>query len=148
MKKKCPTCGNYFYKKSTDSKKYWKRKKYCSIKCSGTLIKKGQAPWNKGKSGEIGEKSPSYRGGRNISVAGYVRVLIPGTGSYQLEHRKVMEQYLGRKLETREHVHHKNGIKTDNRLKNLEIMGIVDHSKMETLRRWKDKTKSFRKGLK
>lgn len=32
-----------------------------------------------------------------------------------------MEQYLGRALLKNENIHHKNGIKTDNRLDNLEL---------------------------
>lgn len=40
--KTCETCGGAFEKKAHESVNFWSRRKFCCIKCSGTLIEKGK----------------------------------------------------------------------------------------------------------
>lgn len=69
---------------------------------------------------------PKQVGRRSPTSDGYVRVWDPehpnaaGDG-WVLEHRKVMADHLGRPLRTDEVPHHKNGIRDDNRIENLEL---------------------------
>jgi len=48
---------------------------------------------------------------------------------YVLHHRVVMENHMKRLLNTDEVIHHKNGDKKDNRIENLQVMTVSEHSK-------------------
>ncbi len=82
------------------------------------MAKKGQKPWNYGTSKGWVDK----RGYRWISI------IENGNQRAIKEHRYIMQQHLGRKLEPEELVHHKNGIKDDNRMDNLSLSTFKEHA--------------------
>ena len=103
---------------------------YCSRKCSGLD--------NRSSNNQF------WKGGKILRKDGYIEVY---TGRhkenkhpiYELEHRVVMENYLGRNLTNIELVHHRNGKKTDNRIENLELISLKKHSSLHHSK--KDKSK-------
>jgi len=110
----CLECGEQiqprkqFRKDNGLSRGWFQPKKYCSLQCTGMAAHKRQRDKARG---------------RFIDKAGYVILTArKGDDGYQQpEHRAVMEKMIGRKLLDHETVHHKNGIRTDNRPENLEL---------------------------
>jgi hypothetical protein len=76
---------------------------------------------------EAGTSNGNWRGGSVKHRAGYVLRRVPShpkaktANGYILEHVLVMEELLGRYLVAGENVHHRNGVKDDNRPENLEL---------------------------
>lgn len=58
---------------------------------------------------------------------------------YIMEHDLIMECYIGRWLKPDEVVHHKNKIRNDNRIENLELMTLKEHARLHLLERYKEK---------
>ncbi len=65
---------------------------------------------------------------------GYKRISV-GEECGRPEHSVIMERHIGRKLRKGEVVHHINGIKTDNRIENLQLMTSSEHSRLHALDR-------------
>ncbi len=74
-----------------------------------------------------GANAGNWKGGVHRNPDGYRLIMTPENSfsshlnGYLLEHRYVMEQHLGRALFPDETVHHRNGVRDDNRLENLEL---------------------------
>jgi len=113
----CNNCGIMVRRRKRCDSKYL----YCSPKCSlPKAVEKSKLVDRKG------EKNPAWKGGTRLAL-GYRFLLCsehPNANNrgYVQEHRLVMEKKLGRLLTREERVHHKNGVKTDNRIENLELL--------------------------
>ena len=86
-----------------------------------------------------GEDNPRWNGGIKI-VKGYIHVYKPkhpfNVQGYVQEHRLVIEKHVGRYLKPKEVVHHINGIKNDNRVKNLMLLkNESEHRKLHRAER-------------
>lgn len=103
-------------------------RKYCSKECGriGIAITNHYS--------RKGVNSPNWNGGRHINKHGYVMVHDENggkyrKGSYVIEHRKVMENHIGRELLFSEIVHHIDGNRKNNDIENLKLMTRKEHVK-------------------
>lgn len=91
-----------------------------------------------------GKNNPSWAGGKKMGKGGYVLIFSPShpranSQGYVPEHRLVVEDIIGRLLETTEVVHHINKNKEDNRAENLLLMPTnSEHAKLECSMRNRD----------
>jgi len=110
--RECPVCSTSFYVTQSTIRKG--EGTYCSRKCSNPFR------------GSKGEKNGNWKGGKHTRSDGYVMVRV-STDKYELEHRVVMADHIGRTLKKGEQVHHLNEDKSDNRIENLELTNISEH---------------------
>ncbi len=95
-----------------------------------------------GNTSQRGENHPNWKGVRKRDSRGYLPVrLSPHDFFYPMtncrecvfEHRLVVAKSLGRCLHRWEIVHHKNGVKDDNRLENLQLVTDDRHRQITIL---------------
>jgi hypothetical protein len=122
----CQLCSKEFY-----VPQYRKESaKFCSPRCTSLAH-----PENTLKAQESSPIIKRAREGQKITK-NYKQLKIDG--KMVREHRWLMEQHLGRKLESWEHVHHIDGNHLNNDIANLEVLSNSDHQKKE-LEQWSKK---------
>ena len=137
--------------KNNDTKSYWRVRCDCGVMkiMTSCIIRKSKSCgcYRKEKCGfKKGNDHFNWKGGI-IYKDGYKFIINkehPNSNKlgYIAEHILIMSNYLQRPLNEKENVHHKNGIKDDNRIENLELWSCSHPSgqrikdKIEWCREW------------
>lgn len=79
---------------------------------------------------------------------GYIAIYFPdhpksSAEGYIMEHVLIMECFIGRWLKDDEVVHHKNKIRDDNRIENLQLLTKIEHSRLHMTERHKKKEEIY-----
>lgn len=118
IKLTCQICNKIYFRKPSEAK----HSKCCNKFCFNKYLKGKH--FNEPPHGK-GNKAGNWKGGRR-KHAGYIMIFSPNhlyknANNCVKEHRLIMEKYLGRYLLPTEIVHHKNGNRADNKIKNLKL---------------------------
>lgn len=121
----CPICGKEFQRSPSVAA----IQTYCSKRCAGDAVKR--------PAGRMHNDRPV-----RLDNQGYVLIWEPehpnqSQHGWQYEHRLIAEAVLGRRLASNDHVHHRNGIKHDNRPENLQVMDAVEHAALSSQDYWR-----------
>jgi len=139
--RKCKYCGDNIF--VIDSAIKRGSGHFCNKQCMGkwkSKNRKGKNHWN-------------WKGGR-INYNGYIYAYCPhhpnattkGKG-YMMEHRLVMENKIGRYLTKDEIIHHKNGIRDDNRIENLCIVTKKTHDTRSFIKQLQERIRELEKNV-
>jgi len=121
----CVDCGKERWSRLIRGEPQSKRCEACARKITGRR--------------QRGDKSSFWKGGRAKTGEGYILIyLYPDDffypmhnyNNYVMEHRLVIAKSLGRCLQRWEIVHHKNHIKDDNRIENLQLVSDDRHKQI------------------
>ena len=113
----CQICNKIIYRAPWQFKR--NKTQTCSIRCHAKLTSIKYTA----------EGHPNWKGGKTKDAQGYIRIRI-GKRKYIAEHRFIAEKKLRRPLRKNEVSHHINGIKIDNRPKNLKVMTNSIHTSL------------------
>lgn len=139
----CPICNKKFHLKPYRLKKY--NKHYCSKECH----RKAKEEYMKGEKnhqyGLKGEKNSSWKSNKKINSYGYIKIRclehpFKDCDGFVFEHRLIAEKYLLNKensieingklyLKSEYVVHHIDENKQNNKVENLKVMLLSEHTK-------------------
>lgn len=117
---RCAECGKKMLLQPNQIKN--RQHSFCDHECYGKWCSENRRA----------ERSLQWKGGRRQNDSGYMEIRLQpddlfysmmSIRHYVLEHRLVMAKHLNRCLLPWEVVHHINGIKNDNHLENLKLLG-------------------------